>query len=153
LFTSIGLVPLLDMYGSLFEGMNDIIAHIAPPITTVFLLGVLWPRANAYSARWTLWLGSFMGAAIFFVNKCFPKNPLAGIPFMMMAFYLFVFCVALQVMLVATSKREIRDPGWEFGWETPFLAIKEKGWPGLANYRVLAVLVILVYIGLYTAFG
>src|SRR5690606_29218817 len=33
LVVSIGLLPLLNQYESLFIGLNDIIAHIAPPIT------------------------------------------------------------------------------------------------------------------------
>ena len=42
--------------------MNDIIAHMAPPITCVFVLGVFWPAASARSAKWTMWLGSHHGS-------------------------------------------------------------------------------------------
>lgn len=100
LVLSIALVPLLDNYASLFNGLNEIIAHIAPPITAVFLLGVLWPRAGAASARWTLWAGSGLGASVFACNKFAPGTPLAAIPFMMMAFYLFVACLLLQTSIV-----------------------------------------------------
>src|SRR6185312_13238921 len=55
---SLGLLPLIDQYESLFNGINDVIAHIAPPITTVFLLGIFWKKASAKSAQYTLWLGS-----------------------------------------------------------------------------------------------
>lgn len=52
LTVSIGLLPLLNSYESLFNGINDVIAHIAPPITCVFLLGVFWKKAgNFYSIR------------------------------------------------------------------------------------------------------
>ena len=54
----IALVPLLDNYQSIFAGINDIIAHIAPPVSCVFALGVFWPAASAFSARWTMWVGS-----------------------------------------------------------------------------------------------
>ncbi len=43
----IALVPLLDLYESIFAATNDIIAHMAPPITCVFTLGVFWGRASA----------------------------------------------------------------------------------------------------------
>ncbi len=43
--SGIALVPLLDRYESIFSGLNDIIAHMAPPITSVFVLGVFWPAA------------------------------------------------------------------------------------------------------------
>ena len=45
----IGLVPLLDRYKSIFAGINDIIAHIAPPVSCVFAVGVFWPRASAFT--------------------------------------------------------------------------------------------------------
>lgn len=37
MLVAMGLVPLLGRYGSIFAGLNTIIAHIAPPITAVFL--------------------------------------------------------------------------------------------------------------------
>jgi hypothetical protein len=57
----IALVPLLDNYQSIFAGINDIIAHIAPPVSCVFALGVFWPAASAFSARWTMWVGGSAG--------------------------------------------------------------------------------------------
>src|SRR5690606_36164054 len=61
LVVSIMLLPLLNRYESLFSGVNDIIAHMAPPITCVFLLGVFWKKASATAAQLTLWFGSFLG--------------------------------------------------------------------------------------------
>ncbi len=69
LVIAIGLVPLLNDYKSIFEGLNEILAHLAPPVTCVFLLGVFWPRASAISAKWTLWLGSALGATVFLIGK------------------------------------------------------------------------------------
>jgi SSS family solute:Na+ symporter len=54
LVLSLALMPLLNSYESLFNGLNDIIAHIAPPITCVFLLGVFWKKASAISAKYTV---------------------------------------------------------------------------------------------------
>ena len=42
----VALVPLLDLYESIFSAINDVIAHIAPPITCVFTLGVFWGKAS-----------------------------------------------------------------------------------------------------------
>src|SRR5690606_28729003 len=58
---SLALLPLLDRYESIFMGINDVIAHIAPPITCVFLLGICWKGASAPSAKLTLWIGSLLG--------------------------------------------------------------------------------------------
>ena len=61
----IALVPLLDLYESIFAAINDVIAHMAPPITCVFVLGVFWGRASGRSAKYTMWLGSALGALLF----------------------------------------------------------------------------------------
>src|SRR5690606_13063362 len=98
LVVAISLVPLLDSYESLFIGVNDIIAHIAPPVTAVFLMGVFWRKASALSAQYTLWLGALTGAVVFALHKLVPEFPTAGIPFMMMSFFLLCWCMGLQII-------------------------------------------------------
>ncbi len=153
LLVSIGLVPLLDMYDSLFVGLNDIIAHLAPSITCVFLIGVLLPAATAASARWTLWLGSALGVGVFVFNKLVPDNPLAAIPFMLMAFLLLVVCVVLQLVLTYLTRQPGATCDGRFAWSRPSLAFRESGWPGLADYRILCVLLVVLYCSLYWYFA
>lgn len=151
LLLSIGLVPLLDRYGNLFNGLNEIIAHIAPPITAVFLLGVLWPRANATSARWTLWMGSGLGAAVFACNKLAPHTPLAGIPFMLMAFYLLVACLLGQVLIVLNSRPA---PVEASGVNTLCWANLRSAFDfGSKRMGLLIVLLLLLFCALYAKFA
>ena len=155
------LVPLLDNYKSIFAGINDIIAHIAPPVSCVFALGVFWPRASAFSAKWTMWIGSLVGASVFTLKTIHVWKPLVfdwiptffyQTPFMLMAFYLLCFCIALQVSLtIARPKLACEDPQRLF-WEHPLDALKYKGWPGLANYKVLAAFVFIAMSILYYLF-
>lgn len=157
----IGLVPLLDNYKSIFAGINDIIAHIAPPISCVFLVGVFWPRASATSAKWTMWIGSLTGALVFTAKTLHVWKPATfgwippffhQTPFMLMAFYLFCFCIVLQVAVtLARPKLAAEDPQKLF-WEHPFDALKSPGWPGMANYKVLSALVFLAMCTLYYIF-
>ncbi|MDB5109545.1 MAG: sodium solute transporter superfamily, partial [Mucilaginibacter sp.] len=93
LILSLLLLPLLNSYESIFNGLNDIIAHIAPPITCVFLLGIFWGGASAQSAKLTLYIGSAVGVVVFVIGKLYPSSLIGHIPFMMIAFYLFCFCV------------------------------------------------------------
>ena len=157
----IGLVPLLDHYQSIFAGINDIIAHIAPPVSCVFIVGVFWPRASAASAKWTMWIGSLTGALVFTLKTLQAWQPAAfgwipgflyRTPFMLMAFYLFCFCVALQVAVtLARPKLAAEDPQKLF-WAHPLDPLKSPGWPGLANYKVLAALVFAAMCTLYWLF-
>jgi SSS family solute:Na+ symporter len=152
LVASIGLLPLLNRYESLFSGINDIIAHIAPPITTVFLLGIFWKKASAKSAQYTLWLGSLFGAVVFVINKTYPTSIIGDIPFMMMAFYLFCSCVALQVILSYVFPVQHTESSAVLFWKSPLEPLSAKGWSGIGNYKFLSVLLLLVMTVLYWMF-
>jgi SSS family solute:Na+ symporter len=152
LIVSIGLLPLLNQYQSLFEGINDVIAHIAPPITCVFLLGVFWGKASAKAAQLTLWIGSLLGAAVYVVTKLNPQSSLASIPFMMMAFYLFCACVIMQVTFSYIYPMQHTIQSRELFWKSFREPLQSKGWKGLGNYKTLSLLLLLVMVVLYTVF-
>ena len=152
LVASIGLLPLLNRYESLFNGINDIIAHIAPPITTVFLLGIFWKKASAKSAQYTLWLGSLFGAAVFVLNKVYPSTILGQVPFMMMAFYLFCACVLLQVLLSYIFPVQHTAVSDVLYWKSPLEPLFSKGWNGIDNYKLLSLVLLLMMIVLYWIF-
>lgn len=152
LLVSIGLLPLLNRYQSLFEGINDVIAHIAPPITCVFLLGIFWKRASARSAQLTLWIGSALGALVYAMNKLYPQGPLGGIPFMMMAFYLFLACVAMQVLFSFLYPVVHTEKSGALYWRSWREPLEGEGWKGFGNYKFLSVLLLLVMGVLYWIF-
>ena len=149
---SLGLLPLIDQYESLFNGINDVIAHIAPPITTVFLLGVFWKKASAKSAQYTLWLGSALGAGVFVINKIFPDSAIGQIPFMMMAFYLFIACVIMQVSFSYYFPVHHTAESNMLYWKSPWEPLQDKGWKGVGNYKFLSALLLLVMVVLYSIF-
>ncbi len=159
LLVAIGLVPLLNDYQSIFEGLNEIIAHLAPPVTCVFVLGVFWPRASAKSAKLTLWLGSALGAGVFVLSKLGDTTPIAdwltrasGDSFMMIAFYLLSACVLMQVIFSLIWPAGESERSSKLYWESPLKPLEDKGWPGLGNYKLLTVLLIIVMAILYYLF-
>ena len=111
------LVPLLDRYESIFAATNDVIAHIAPPITCVFLLGVFWGRASGRSASIPMWLGSALGVLLYALKTLHAWRPDAfdwihpffyETPFMMMAFYMFCArapCNSFELLVAEASRR------------------------------------------------
>ncbi|MFM9826386.1 sodium:solute symporter [Flavobacterium sp.] len=141
---SLALLPLLNRYESIFNGLNDIIAHIAPPITCVFLLGVFWKKASAESSKLTLWIGSALGAVVFASNKIFVDTALAHIPFMMMAFYLFVACLVMQVSFSYIYPVRHTAESEKLYWKSIGEPLESKGWPGLGNYKTLSVILLLL---------
>ena len=152
LVLSILLLPLLNSYSSLFNGVNDIISHIAPPITCVFLLGIFWKKASAKAAQITLLVGSLLGAAVYTVNKLYPYTPLKEIPFLMMAFYLFVACCIIQVFFSLRYPMQHTVVSGTLYWKSPGEPLQDKGWKGIGNYKVLSAMLLLVMIVLYIIF-
>lgn len=149
---SLALLPLLDKYESIFNGINDVIAHIAPPITCVFLLGVFWKKASAVSSKWTLWIGSILGLLVFSVNKLMPESLIGHIPFMMMAFYLFIVCVIIQVTLSLIFPVQHTAESQQLYWKNPLDPLRGEAWKGIGNYRLLSGLLLGMVIFLYIVF-
>lgn len=150
---SLALLPLLDRYESIFYGINDVIAHIAPPITCVFLLGVFWKGASATAAKLTLWIGSVLGVAVFLLNKLLPDSWVGQTPFMMMAFYLFLICMLLQVLLSYKYHVQHTAQSRDLYWKNPMDPLRGKAWPGIGNYRILSTLLLAIVVILYVIFN
>jgi SSS family solute:Na+ symporter len=152
LIFSVGLLPLINQYESLFNGINDVIAHVAPPITSVFLLGIFWKKASARSAQYTLWFGSLLGASIFIIGKTLPDSVIGQIPFLVKAFYLFIASVIMQVSLSYFFPVNHTEESNTLYWKTPFEPLKDKGWNGIRNYKILSALLLAIMIVLYCIF-
>lgn len=149
---SLALLPLLDRYESIFNGINDVIAHIAPPITCVFLLGVFWRKASAVSAKLTLWIGSFLGMGVFILNKVLPDSWIGQTPFMMMAFYLFLTCMIIQIILSYWYPVQHNAESEQLYWKSSLEPLRGAAWKGIGNYRVLSGLLLAIVTILYIIF-
>jgi len=150
---SLALLPLLNNYESIFNGINDVIAHIAPPITCVFLLGVFWKKASAVSAKYTLWIGSGIGVLVFVLNKLMPASVIGQIPFMMMAFYLFLLCVVVQVSFSYIYPVQHTAISKTLYWKNPLDPLRGKAWNGIGNYRFLSAALLAIVVFLYIVFN
>ncbi len=157
----VALVSLLDKYESIFAGINDVIAHLAPPITCVFTLGIFWGRASARSAKWTMWVGSSLGVLLFALKTLHVWQPevfgwippfFHQTPFMMMAFYLCVVCVLMQMALSFLLPKLPHEDPQQLYWKNPLDALQSAGWSGLGDYRLWAAVVFVVMVGLFVVF-
>ncbi|MFC6101394.1 sodium:solute symporter [Olivibacter domesticus] len=152
MIVSLGLLPLLNKYESIFNGINDVIAHIAPPITCVFLLGVFWKKASPMSAKLTLWIGSVLGIVVFTISKYDLESFIGKIPFMVMAFYLFVVCLVLQISLSFLFPTKTNIQRHDLYWKNPLDALRGPAWKGVGNYKFLSILLFTVICLLYALF-
>lgn len=146
---AIVLSPIFGHYSTIIEGLNKLISYIAPPITTVFLFGVFWKKASGKAAYITLVSGAVLGLLMFVLdwNGWYSGN------FMMTAFYLLVACSAIMFLssrlFPETLKDEAKPLVWN-NWREPLQG--ETHGRGLANYRVLSLLVFITFIILYCIF-
>lgn len=141
--------PLFGHYTTIFEGINKLISYVAPPITTVFLLGVFWKRASGKAAYITLLAGMGLGLVTFYLDW----NNLYRGDFMLIAFLLLVACMIIMVLATLrfpeALKPEAKPLVWE-DWREPLRG--DAGGRGLANYRVAAAVVLIVFVILYVVF-
>lgn len=103
-------IPFMQLIsGQLYTYLQSVQAYISPPIAAVFLVGLLWPRANAKGAIAALALGFVLGFGRLFLELSapIPWGPVAlfaEINFLHFAVLLFaVSVVALVGVSLATA--------------------------------------------------
>jgi SSS family solute:Na+ symporter len=89
---------------NLFELVQGVAAYVAPPLSTVFVVGVLWKRATPKAAEWTLIGGGLLCImlGIFYILD-WPRKAFWP-PFMLFTFYLFVLLVIFMVAASLLTK-------------------------------------------------
>jgi solute:Na+ symporter, SSS family len=90
----------------MFNLLQGIIAFFAPPMSTVFLIGVLWKRASSKAALFTLVFGSILSLTIGYCQITNFPNATFWPHYMLLSFYLFVFlCVVMIVISLFTKDK------------------------------------------------
>ena len=150
-------IPIMQKIGGgvLYQYLQSVQAYIAPPITAVFLLGILWKRVNAKGAIATLLFGLLMGTLriIAELNTEASDTGLwadfANINFAHMAIIMFVIsvivCVGVSLATAPPDFSKIR--GLTFGTLTEEQKAASKNsynWLDIAASVLLVVIVIAI---------
>lgn len=141
-------------YSSIFEAINAIAAHLAPPISTVFLLGVFWRRGTKEAALTTLIFGFSLGAIAFAIDLPLIGDTKIvtdswGIPFMMQAWWSFCLCAVMFVIVSLFTPEPDAKNIDGLTWEHPLQVIRHGKLTGLTDPRALAGLLLVLMIILY----
>lgn len=145
-------------FESIFTGINQMIACLAPPITTVFLWGVFWPRGTQQASLVTLLLGFLIGGVVFSLDfPVFGETKLLtdgwGIPFMMQAWWLFCLCSALFVTVSLVTPQPTPQQIEGLCWKHPLSAVTSEKFSGVSDPRAIALVLIVLMAGLYWTFA
>ena len=144
--------PLVGHFETIFQGVNDIICYMAPPITAVFLLGVFWRRTSAKAALITMLSGFVLGLAVFLV-AWFKEDTGWHIHSMISGFVMFWISTATLVVCSYIFPHKHTAESAALVWKSPLEPLRGKSWRLLGNYRVLAVLLFAVMVLLYWSFA
>ncbi|WP_396635872.1 sodium:solute symporter [Maribacter sp. R77961] len=165
-------IPIMEKIGGgvMYQYLQNVQSYIAPPVTTVFLLGIIWKRVNSTAAITTLMSGlglliARLGSEIYYqpAIEHFKQTgeqlasgfmyTFATINFAHMAIFMFIFSVALCIgtSLATTAPNYETIKGLSFGTlsaEDKQLAKKSYDTIDV----VLSVLLVVIVIGILMYF-
>ena len=154
-------IPIMQKIGGgvLYNYLQSVQAYIAPPITAVFLLGILWKRVNAQGAIATLLFGLLVGTLRIIAELTVNAGDIglwasfANINFAHMAIFMFVACVlvCISVSLLTVAPDFQKIQGLAFGTLS-----KEEKQSGKRNYSMLdiaaSILLVVIVIAILSYF-
>ncbi len=149
-------IPIMEKIGggTLYKYLQSVQSYIAPPITAVFILGIVWKRVNSKAAIVTLFSGLFVAvlriiAEINIEHLDGMLKSFATINFAHMAIFMFIFsvfvCVTVSVFTAKIDYESIK--GLAFGTLTieQKLEVKKSfSWIDILLSIVLVVIVVMV---------
>ena len=127
-------IPIMDKIGGgvMYQYLQNVQSYIAPPVTAVFLLGIIWKRVTSDGAIYTLTSGLILlilrlGSEIYFQEEILSGTGGHGIAFTFatinfahMAIFMFIFsvfiCICVSLMTVQPDYGKIE--GLSFGTMT-----------------------------------
>nr|WP_299074202.1 sodium:solute symporter [uncultured Allomuricauda sp.] len=117
-------IPIMEKIGGgvLYQYLQSVQSYIAPPITAVFLLGIIWKRVNSKAAIVTLFSGLLVAAFRILAEIYQPYLSgallsFATINFAHMAIFMFIFSiiVCISVTLATAPPNYSAIKGLSFG--------------------------------------
>jgi solute:Na+ symporter, SSS family len=91
--------PQIVRFPSLWQYFQAVLAYATPPAAALFLVGMLWPRANGRGAIWAVILGSGLGVTLFALSVA----KILPLQFLNAAFL--VFAVSLVALVLGSLTR------------------------------------------------
>ena len=71
LAAAVSWAPQLQLFPSLWQYLQAVLAYVVPPVVALFLCGMFWRAATANAASATMLIGSLCGLALFLSNVVF----------------------------------------------------------------------------------
>ena len=160
-------IPIMEKIGGgvMYQYLQNVQSYIAPPVTAVFLLGIIWKRVNSQAAITTLLAGLVLlimrlGSEIYYQSEIISNElvnsvwfTFATINFSHMAIFMFVFSVMLciSISLLTTAPNYKKIIGLSYGTLSEKQKLDNKNSFDRIDV-VLSVLLVLLVIGILSYF-
>ncbi len=106
-------IPLIrHLNDQIYQYLQSVQAYISPPVTAVFLTGIIWKRTTGKAAFITLITGGVVGAFRFILDILSKNhdlgilNGLVNIPFLNFCIMEFLLCMAIIISISLLTKPE-----------------------------------------------
>jgi SSS family solute:Na+ symporter len=131
---------------NLFDLIQGLASYLAPPLTTVFLAGVLWRRATAFAAEIILIGGGFLCVLLgaLYVLK-WPSETFWP-PYLLTTF--FIFCILMVAMIILSHISKHKEDATILPRLSKAYAVSgEKRTKGIwIGWSVVAIIMLMIYI-------
>lgn len=160
-------IPIMEKIGGgvMYQYLQNVQSYIAPPVTTVFLLGIIWKRVNSKAAITTLLAGLVLlilrlGSEIYYQSQIVSGVSVDGFAFAFatvnfshMAIFMFLFSVVLCISVsLLTSPPDYKTiTGLSFGTLTNSQKQDNDNSYDTIDV-VLSVLLVIIVIGVLSYF-
>lgn len=149
--------PLIAKFPSIFEAINDLLAVLSPPISVVFIFGIMSRRGTPKAGHYTL----VFGFALAIIAFCIDFEMIAGkryitdvwgIHFMMKAFLLFMICTLFYYLVSFFTPKADQEVLESMTLKKPMAFLTEGKLSGVTDPRILAGFLAITMITLYYIF-
>ena len=144
--------PQIQQFPSLFKYLQSVLSYTVSPVVALFLVGMMWRRANALGAFLALATGIPIGLGFFVFNEIVGVT---DVHFLTVSPILFAWATAIMV-LVSLATPHLRDADSEsYVWTPAYFREESRalaGTPLYANYRVQGLVLLAGAVALVTAF-
>lgn len=149
--------PLIAKFPSIFEAINDLLAVLSPPISVVFIFGIMSKRGTPKAGHYTLVFGFTLAVIAFCIDFEIIAgqryiSDVWGIHFMLKAFYLFVVCTIFYYAVSFFTPAANKEVLEKMTMKNPLSFLTEGKVTGISDPRVLAGILTVVMIILYVIF-
>lgn len=144
IFITLGIDSIKGL--NLFDVFQSVLGFIAPPMSVVFLFGVLWNKTTTKAANFVLTFGTVisLGTGVLYL-WVFPNGTYNWPHFLLLSFYIFVALSILAFIITIIDKNGQKD-------HQALLKIDPTAKPDF-QVKILWVLLTIVMIALYIFFN